>query len=47
MIYHLEYRIDKGPRQHIYATKKICEKKRKELISQHRENIKFSRMQIA
>jgi hypothetical protein len=47
MIYHISYRINKGPAEHIYATKKICEKKKKKLIKEHGDKIKFSRMSIA
>jgi len=44
VIYHLAYRINNGDRQHIYAIKKICEKKKKKLTEEHGENIKFYRM---
>jgi len=47
MIYHLTYRINKGPKQHIYAIKKICEKKKKKLLEEHGERIKFSRIEYA
>mgnify|MGYP001426402122 FL=1 len=47
MIYHLEYRINNGPKQHIYAIKKICEKKQKALTEQYGESIRFGRMRIA
>jgi len=47
MIYHLAYRVGDGKRQHIYATKQICEKKRKNLIAEHGKKIKFSRIEIA
>jgi hypothetical protein len=46
MIYHLSYKIDNGRKQHIYAIKKICEKKKKALQAKHGENIKFSRITI-
>jgi hypothetical protein len=47
MIYHLSYRIEKEPKQHIYALKKICEKKKKKLIEEYGEKIKFSRLEFA
>jgi len=47
MIYHLTYRINKGPKQHIYAIKKICEKKKKRLLEEYGEKIKFSRIEYA
>jgi hypothetical protein len=47
MIYHLTYRINKGPKQHIYAIKKICEKKKKKLLEEYGEKIKFSRIEYA
>tara|TARA_Y100001972_G_scaffold97995_1_gene121212 strand:- start:10139 stop:10291 length:153 start_codon:yes stop_codon:yes gene_type:complete len=43
-IYHLEYRIGKEPKEHIYATKKICEKKKKTLLELHGSKIKFGRI---
>lgn len=46
-IYHLEYRIGKLPKEHIYATKKICEKKKKALMELHGEKIKFGKLEIA
>lgn len=46
MIYHVSYRIEKGPAEHIYATKKVCEKKKKQLIKEHGEKIKFSRISV-
>jgi len=46
MIYHLEYRVGRERAQHIYAIKKICEKKKKALYAKHGENIKFSRITI-
>ena len=46
-IYHLEYRIGKQPKEHIYSTKKICEKKKKALMEMHGDTIKFSKMRIA
>jgi|TARA_Y100000289_G_scaffold50741_1_gene51691 hypothetical protein len=45
-IHKLSYRINKGPKQHIYALKKVCEKKRKDLIAEHGEKIKFYRIEI-
>ena len=47
MIYHLTYRVDKGERQHIYALKKICEAKKKKLLEEHGDKIKFSRIERA
>ena len=47
MIYHLSYRIDKGPKQHIYATKKICESKRDKLKGDYGSRVKFSKLEIA
>ncbi len=47
VIYHLTYRINKGPKQHIYAIKKICESKKKKLLKEHGDNIKFSRIERA
>ena len=47
MIYHLSYRVSRGPRQHIYAIRSICEKKKKLLIQEHGENVKFSRIVVA
>ena len=47
LIYHLEYRVGKQPKEHIYVTKKICEKKKKALVELHGENIKFGKMRIA
>ena len=47
MIYHLTYRINKGPKQHIYAIKKICEQKKKKLLKEHGDDIKFSRLERA
>lgn len=47
VIYHLAYRINRGPQQHIYALKKICEKKKKKLLEEHGEKIKFSRLERA
>ena len=46
-IYHLEYRVGKQPKEHIYATKKICEKKKKALLELHGTQIKFGRMRRA
>ena len=46
-IYHLEYRVGKQPKEHIYATKKICEKKKKALLELHGQKIKFGRMRRA
>jgi|TARA_R110000851_G_scaffold264772_1_gene417388 hypothetical protein len=46
MIYHITYRIDSGPKQHIYAIKKVCEKRKKELSEEYGEKIKFSRLEI-
>ena len=43
-IYHLEYRVGKQPKEHIYATKKICEKKKKALLELYGQKIKFGRM---
>ncbi len=45
-IYRLSYRVCKGPQQHIYALKKVCLKKKKALLAEHGENIKFSRLEI-
>lgn len=47
MIYHLTYRINKGPKQHIYAIKKICQKKKKDLLKEYGDKIKFSRIERA
>ena len=47
MIYHLAYRIDKDPQQHIYAIKKICEAKRDKLKKEFGSRIKFSRLEVA
>jgi hypothetical protein len=47
MIYHLSYKIDNGRKQHIYAIKKICEKKKKKLLEEHGERIKFYRIEVA
>ena len=47
LIYHLEYRVGKQPKEHIYATKKICEKKKKALVEQHGESIKFGKIHVA
>jgi len=47
VIYHLTYRINKGSKQHIYAIKKICEAKKKKLLKEHGDNIKFSRIERA
>jgi hypothetical protein len=47
MIYHLEYRIDNGRKQHIYALRKICEKRKKQLEKEHGDKIRFSRIKIA
>ena len=47
VIYHLTYRINKGPKQHIYALKKICEAKKKKLQVEHGDKIKFSRIERA
>ena len=47
VIYHLTYRISKGERQHIYALKKICEKKKQKLLKEHGDKIKFSRLERA
>lgn len=46
-IYHLEYRVGKQPKEHIYATKKICEKKKKALLELHGTQIKFGRLERA
>ena len=46
-IYHLEYRVGKQPKEHIYATKKICEKKKKALLELHGAQIKFGRLERA
>ena len=45
-IYHLEYRVGKQPKEHIYA-KKICEKKKKALLELHGTQIKFGRLERA
>tara|TARA_Y100001970_G_C14040044_1_gene753212 strand:+ start:120 stop:266 length:147 start_codon:yes stop_codon:yes gene_type:complete len=45
-IYKLSYRIDKGPQQHIYALKKVCLKKKKNLEQEYGERIKFSRISM-
>ena len=47
VIYHLAYRISRGPQKHIYALKKICEKKKQKLLDEHGEKIKFSRLERA
>ena len=47
MIYHLAYRIDKGNKQHIYALKKICEKKKKALSEEYGDRIRFYRIERA
>lgn len=47
MIYHLTYRISNGEKKHIYAIKAICEKKKKKLLKEHGEKIKFSRLERA
>jgi len=47
LIYHLEYRVGKEPKEHIYAIKKICEKKKAALLELHGEKIKFGKMRIA
>ena len=47
VIYHLTYRIEKGPKRHIYAIKKICEAKKKKLLKEHGNNVKFSRIERA
>ena len=47
MIYHLTYKIGKEPTKHIYATKKICEKKKKALMEEHGHSIKFGKIEIA
>jgi len=47
MIYHLSYRVEKGSEQHIYAIKKICEKKKKKLLEEYGEKIKFSKLEFA
>ena len=47
VIYHVAYRINKGPKQHIYAIKSICEKKKKKLLKEYGDNIKFSRIERA
>ena len=46
-IYHLTYKIDKEPTEHIYAIKKICEKKKKALLAEPGQKIKFSKIQVA
>tara|TARA_B100000214_G_scaffold268036_1_gene198793 strand:- start:3778 stop:3921 length:144 start_codon:yes stop_codon:yes gene_type:complete len=47
MIWHISYRIDKGEKRHIYALKKICEHKKKQLLEKYGERIKFSRLEKA
>jgi len=47
LIYHLEYRIGKQPKEHIYAIKKICEKKKKALLEIYGDKIKFGKIEIA
>ena len=39
MVYHLAYRVDKGPKQHIYAIKKICDKKKEKLQEEYGDRI--------
>jgi len=47
LIYHLEYRVGKEPKEHIYAIKKICEKKKKALLELHGTQIKFGKIHVA
>ena len=47
MIYHLAYRVNGERKQHIYATRQICEKKKKNLLKEHGNKIKFYRIEIA
>ena len=47
MIYRLSYRVSGGKKEHIYATRKVCEKRRQTLIKEYGEKIKFYRIEIA
>ena len=47
MIWHLAYRVDKGPKQHIYAIRKICDKKKKKLTEEYGDRIRFYRIERA
>ena len=47
MIYHLTYRVGKGPKQHIYAIKDVCEKKKKKLLERHGKEVKFYKIELA
>ena len=47
MVYHLAYRVDKGPKQHIYAIKKICDKKKEKLQEEYGDRIKIYRLERA
>ena len=47
MIYHLVYRIGKERKQHVYAIKSICERRRKQLQALHGENVTIWKETIA
>ena len=46
-IYRVRYRVGKERSHEIIATEKICQKKMAELVKQHGENVKFSKMVVA
>lgn len=42
-IMRFRYRIGNDKSKEVIATKKICEKRRKELLEQHGDNVKISK----
>ena len=42
-IMRFRYRIGKGKSQEVIATDKICQKRKKELLEEHGDNIKVSK----